>query len=180
MKAKLIPLLLVAGSALLATRAHAVSGTITFSGEVKTNTCKINDLKDSAANFTVPLPHVSADALSTSGATAGRTRFDIRLSDCNTDPAGSAYVHFEGSNDADPQSGHLKLESTAGAKNVQIALLDASGNSIPLNGNAPIPTAVPIGTDGSATLHYAAQYVATGKAQGGKATARVNFTIVYQ
>lgn len=180
MKAKLIPFLLIASGALFATRAHAVSGVINFTGEVKTNTCKINAANDGSANISVTLPPVSAGALSVSGATAGYTRFAVNLTDCHKNSSSSAYVYFEPRANADPVTGHLKLDTTSSAGAVQISILDANDKAIPLSSPAQNATPVPIAADGTATLNFATQYVATARAQGGTASAQVYFTIVYQ
>ncbi|CAG2152997.1 fimbrial protein [Cupriavidus plantarum] len=185
MNAKLLSLLLIASSTLLVMRAHAASGTITFNGKVNTSTCKINGLADGAADIHVALPTVSADALKTPGATAGLTPFTMRLTGC--DPkAGRVSANFEPSTNLDLTTGHLKLDSGAGmsggsaATNVQIALLNGDGSRISLNGGNQNAMSAIVEADGSATLKYAAEYVATGPALGGIATARVLYTITYQ
>lgn len=159
--------------------ASAGDGTITFNGNITSQTCTIKG-NGGGKDFAVTLPTVSAATLSTSGKTAGRTPFVIDLSNCS---AGSANVHtfFENGPTTDNATGNLILTG-GGATNVQIGLVngddgspikagfaDASQNSKSVTINA-----------GAAQLRYAAEYVATGAAGAGAANSSVLYSIAYQ
>jgi len=159
--------------------ASAADGTITFNGNITSQTCTIKG-NGGGKDFTVTLPTVSTATLSNEGKTAGRTPFVIDLSNCS---AGSANVHafFESGPTTDNASGNLIL-ADGGATEVQIRLLngddgspikagfaDASQNSKSVTINA-----------GTAQLRYAAEYVATGTAGAGAANTSVLYSIAYQ
>lgn len=174
--------LLAGAGVLLTSPAHAYSGTITFNGKVTAQTCSINGNSAVPVDFTVALPTVSASTLKTPGSTAGRTMFTLQLSAC-TPTSGNVQAYFESGPTTDTTTGNLILDNISGsADNVQIALLNADGTPIKA-GFAPGSQGtnpVSIDATGNATLTYGAQYVAVkGAAQGGTATTRVVYTLVY-
>ncbi|KWR81583.1 fimbrial protein [Cupriavidus sp. IDO] len=162
MKTKLISAATVLGAALASQLANAADGTITFTGNITSQTCTISGNGSGGKDFTVALPKVSTASLSTAGKTAGRTPFTINLSACT------------------PTSG-MKL-SAGDASNVQIALLngiDASDIKAGATDAAQNSKSVAL-SGGSATLSYYAQYYATGVATAGTANSSVMYTIAYQ
>ncbi|ONN48697.1 fimbrial protein [Acinetobacter genomosp. 33YU] len=70
--------------------AQAADGTITINGLVTDNTCTI-DTGDK--NLTVNLPTVSSQSLKNVGDIAGRTPFQINLTNCAS--AGKVATYFE-------------------------------------------------------------------------------------
>ncbi|MCJ9713602.1 type 1 fimbrial protein, partial [Bordetella hinzii] len=61
--------------------AHAVDGTITITGEITDQTCKINGAEP-PHNLLVTLPKIGTSAMKNVNDTAGATLFQIRLTDC--------------------------------------------------------------------------------------------------
>ncbi len=80
---------IAAASAFSAQSAFAADGIIAFNGTITAQTCTINGNGMGSKDFTVTLPKVSASTLGTAGQTAGRTPFNISLSDCTPTPAPS-------------------------------------------------------------------------------------------
>jgi len=174
--------LLAGASALLTSPAHAHSGTITFNGKVTAQTCSINGNSTVPADFAVALPTVSASTLKTPGSTAGRTMFTLQLTAC-TPMTGNVQAYFESGPTTDATTGNLILDKTnSSAAYVQIGLLNADGTPIKAGFDLANQGTQPVAIDakGNATLTYGAQYIAVGgAAQGGDATTRVVYTLVY-
>lgn len=177
---KLVPAVIAA--ALMSNAAYAADGTINFAGELIDQTCTIEiDGKVAPVAATVTLPTVSTGLLTTSGNTAGRTNFEIELSNCTA--GGKARAFFESGATVDPISGQLYV--TGGATNVRLQLLDNSAGA----GGAVIKagdtnqlgstTAVNI-MGGIAVLPYAVEYVATGAATAGIVNSSVTYSIDYE
>lgn len=165
--------------AALASAAHAADGSISFNGDISSETCNI-----SAANGTndgtVTLPVVSASSLSTPGATAGATQFAITLSGC-PQPFKKAAAWFEAGSNVDAASG--RLINTGSAKNVDIALYNMDSNT-PINigqgsgfGNSGASFDI---INNSAILNYRASYYAKGAVTAGDVIATVNYTVQYE
>lgn len=177
MKMKLIAALALIGAA-ASQGAFAADGTITFTGKITAQTCTISG-NGGGPNFTVALPTVSASTLATSGATAGRSPFNIALTNCTPD-TGTVHTFFEQGPTIDTVTGYLKLD-TGGATNVEIQLQNSDFSNIALNqpdsGQNSKTASI---QSGSATLNYYAQYVATGKAGAGAANSSVMYTMSYQ
>jgi major type 1 subunit fimbrin (pilin) len=178
MKSKLALLLALTGAAAISQSAFAADGTITFNGNITAQTCTISG-NGSGPNFTVALPTVSASTLSTAGATAGRSPFNIALTNCTPD-SGTVHTFFEQGPTIDTTTGNLVLNA-GGATNVQIQLQNSDFSNIALNqpDSGQNSKTVPI-QNGAATLHYYAQYIATGKAGAGAANSSVMYTMSYQ
>lgn len=181
MNRKLLSACVLAGLAFASQQAFAADGTITFTGQIYANTCTINGNGSGSGNFSVTLPSaVSSTQLDVAGKTAGRTAFQIALTNCPA--AANVHTFYEPGPTTDAASGRLKNTAVAGAAtNVQIQLLNADGvtpikagfadsqqdsHSVGLVGNA-------------ATLSYFAEYYATGAATAGAVTSSVAYTIVY-
>jgi major type 1 subunit fimbrin (pilin) len=170
----------VAMVAALPMASHAADGTITFNGSITAQTCTINGNGSGAANFTVTLPTVSVSSLTPGGAPAGRTPFNISLSGC-TPNSGNVHTYFEAGPTTDATTGNLVLNA-GGATNVEIGLLNGSDFSPIKAGFADASQnsqSVAI-TNGTATLPYYAEYVATGVPSAGAANSSVMYTLAYQ
>lgn len=166
-------------AAALPMASHAADGTITFTGTIVAQTCTINGNGNGSGSkdFTVALPTVTAAALSGAGQTAGRTPFNIQLTDCSG--TGNVHAYFEPGATTDMSTGHLTLNA-GGADKVQIALLNDDLSPIAMGAADASQNshAVAIAT-GAATLPYYAEYVATGVATAGAANSSVMYTLVY-
>jgi major type 1 subunit fimbrin (pilin) len=165
--------------AVAAPAAFAADGTITINGQVTAQTCTISG-NGGGKDFTVTLPTVSASALTTPGATAGRTPFNVALSKC-TPNSGNVAVYFEPGATVDASTGRLVNTASSGAGNVQVGLLNSDNSEIRLGGALATQNSKPVAlTGGAVTLGYFAQYVATGQATAGSVTTSTLYSIVYQ
>ncbi|WP_020202775.1 MULTISPECIES: fimbrial protein [Cupriavidus] len=169
-----------AAAAAFAPVANAYDGTIEITGNIVATTCQING-SNGPTDVTVPLPPVSANALSTQGATAGRTPFSITLSGCQGGSATKVSTSFEAGPTVN-STGRLTVDA-GGASGVEIRLLNATQGVInagtALTGqNSPAVNIVGNG----ATLNYFAEYFATGTGTvtSGAANSRVRYSLVYE
>uniref|UniRef100_UPI00316ACBCC fimbrial protein n=1 Tax=Comamonas composti TaxID=408558 RepID=UPI00316ACBCC len=160
--------------------AAAADGNIAIAGNVTAQTCVINGNNSNNKDFSVTLPTVTTSQLLSTGQTAGRVAFDIKLSSC-TPASGNVHTFFEPGPTVDMATGNLIL-ATGGAGNVQIGLLndDLSVIKIGAADTAQNSKAAAISAAGTATLPYHAQYVATGASTAGVANTSVMYSLVYQ
>jgi type 1 fimbria pilin len=128
-----------------------------------------------SVNMTVKLPDIFANALTATGATAGKTGFNINLN-CQfgtTSPTLAVTMTT-----ANAQSGvnGVVAPSTGGASNVGVQLLNSTSTPIVFN-QAQVQTSV---ANGAVAIPYFAQYYATGTPIGaGNVTATVTFNLTY-
>lgn len=158
--------------------AFAADGTITVTGTVAANTCRIAGT--SGTNVNVALPSVPTTALAAAGETAATTPFAINVSGCTGGTSAQAF--FEPSASIDPTTHGLRNSTAAGsASNVQVKLLNSDLTQIQLAGvrGAQASQSVVTDTNGAGTLNYYAQYYATGAATPGSVNTSVQFTMVY-
>ncbi|EIB7086914.1 fimbrial protein [Acinetobacter baumannii] len=177
-KLALIAALSVVGIA----NAQAADGTITINGLVTDKTCDI--VTPAGKDFTVTLPTVSKQTLAVAGDVAGRTPFQINLTNCAS--VGKVATYFEPGATVDFNTGRLLNQATSGAAaNVNIQLLGSNNNFIPVlaagaNGAQANSQWVDVAEGASADLNYYAEYYATGASTAGKVTTSVQYTIIYQ
>jgi len=155
--------------------AEASDGTISFSGNIESQTCTVK-VNGGESSTTVSLPTVSSSLLKNSGQTAGNTRFTVDLSDCSTQ-TGDVYVYFEQGANVNADG---RLTNTGTATNVDLQLLDSANNV--LNAGSTDQTTSPTTaalSAGAATLSYSAQYYATAAATSGTVTSSVTYSINY-
>ncbi|HEJ9058038.1 TPA: type 1 fimbrial protein [Serratia fonticola] len=159
----------------------ASTGTITFNGELTANTCDVVvDGQDE--NALVILPTVSTSQLQTATHTAGDTGFVMALSNCaGTLETASAF--FQAGASVDAVTGRL-LNTTGGATNVSLQLLDASSptQAVIKAGSQDQVTAMTYQnvTGGSATLPYIVRYYAEAPTTAGTVVSSVVYSIQYQ
>ena len=159
--------------------ANAATGTITITGEIQASSCVINNepaTNESATNFNVELPTVSATDLAAANKTAGLTLFNINVTQC---PEENVSVSFSSANANDAG----RLNTTGDATNVDVQLVNSKLQAINLNDDVVSQTNgawVNTGEAGTATLTYGAQYFATGAASVGSVGTTVEYTVVYQ
>ncbi|SDJ30840.1 major type 1 subunit fimbrin (pilin) [Pseudomonas delhiensis] len=171
------------GAAAVGQVANAADGKINFSGELVGQTCTVAvDGVVSPSIASVTLPSVSAGALPNSGDSAGRTGFNIQLSNC-AGAATTAAAFFESGSTVDPVSGYLRNASGT-ASNVNLRLIDAQNGSVIKAGNTNQKTLTSrsaIDGSGNAVLSYAVEYVATAAAPTpGTVESSVTYSIDYQ
>lgn len=158
----------------------ASTGTITFNGELTASTCDVI-VDGQAADATVVLPTVSTNQLKTPAQVAGRTGFNMALTNC-TGTLKSASAFFEAGSTVDTVNGRLKNTSTGGATNVSLQLLDGANSSVIQAGNQNqiIKNTYASVASGSATLPYAVQYYAEGATTAGLVKSSVVYSIMYK
>ncbi|MBL5860841.1 type 1 fimbrial protein [Serratia fonticola] len=159
----------------------ASTGTITFNGELTANTCDVV-VDGQQADATVILPTVSTSQLQTATRTAGDTGFVMALSNCaGTLETASAF--FQAGASVDAVTGRL-LNTTGGATNVSLQLLDASSptQAVIKAGSQDQVTAMTYQdvTGGSATLPYIVRYYAEAPTTAGTVVSNVVYSIQYQ
>lgn len=169
-------------AASLLTPAIAIAApTVTFQGEVSTQTCQaqVNGLD----NAIVLLPTVPQTSLATAGATTGLTPFTISVKDCATSGA-DTQIKTKFLGHSVTTGGNLgNVATTSPATNVSIQLTsDATGTTpIVLNGVTSVNGLVLKAGETTANYQYAAQYIAEGgAATAGAVTGVVEYTLSYQ
>ena len=178
MNIKLIALL---GLVSLSSLTNAADGEITFTGKVLDTTCTLGGTD---GDYTVTLPTVGKTALSTAGATAGDTTFNIELTSCPVTTGISAF--FDNTITEVLSSGRLKNTATVGAAvNVDVELLNVDGEPLKLQlgtASEQLSTTVANPTaDGDVTLGFKARYYATAPVTtGGEVASRAVYTIIYE
>ncbi|AEF87695.1 fimbrial family protein [Delftia acidovorans] len=186
----------VAGLVMMAMNtAQAADGTINFTGEVVTTTCKVDTTVAGAAKDGVKLPNVANNQLATVGATVGRQAFSLELSGCelatatSTAPVSKVAVFFEAGPNVDLVTGMLKPAAASGtgaptvASGVQIAIVDPSNNERLKIGSAQsrfVDIDNKVGGNGRAIMRFASEYVATGPVTAGRTDTSVTYSLVYQ
>lgn len=165
--------------ALAATSASVLAetqGTVTFNGELITETCSI---ASDSIDRQVQLPTVSVQTLKTAGATAGSKGFDLNVEGC---PQGISKVaaHFEaiGSSGVDSVTGNLTNQFTGSATkatNVEVRLYNSDEQPLKLGEMGQEFTV----NSGKATMRYYGGYYATGATTAGKVYAQARYTLVY-
>lgn len=170
-------------SVLFASQAFALSNnTITFQGEVASETCSVT-VNGNTAKPTVLLPTVNVSALQASGQTAGQTTFDIGVTGCTGNPTTETTVSTVFTGNSISTAGNLSnvAAATDAAKNVEIQILDTTGNVIDFNegsfkGAGDLKLAAKA-TAASAT--YTAQYFATGISTPGAVESTMQYAVSY-
>ncbi|MGE9551697.1 fimbrial protein [Erwinia amylovora] len=160
--------------------ASASDGTITFNGELLATTCNVT-VDGQAADASVTLPVVGVSQLSSTGATAGQTKFSIDLSNCEG-TLNTATAFFEAGSTVD-SNGRLSNSGTAGT-NVSLQLRDAGNTNQPVIvvGNSSQNTNNYYGeiTNGSLTLPYLVEYYANQPTIPGLVESNVTYSIIYK
>jgi major type 1 subunit fimbrin (pilin) len=185
MKRTSLVIALTVASSLTALHAQASDGTINFVGKVTAATCDIS-VDGGGADATVTLPTVSSKVLATPSSTAGRTNFNMSLTNCDF-TSGSIFAFFEAGANVDPVSGRLMNSAlVSAATNVDLQLLDSDGSVIKAGDASQLTDTNKIavvddgsGTTGMATLNYAVEYYATGVATAGDITSSVTYSLSY-
>jgi len=162
-----------------ASTASALSNnTITFQGEVTTETCSVT-VNGNDASPVILMPTVSTKDLNESGKTAGLTSFTIGVSGCTGDPKTTTKIStvFVGNNIS--PSGNLL--NTGTAKNVEIQIVAPDNKIVNLaNAYAGSGDLTLNPGDTSASADYTAQYYATGTPTAGTVNAALQYSVTYQ
>lgn len=181
MKKLIIATSIVAALTSIASVQAASSGTITFNGLLTASTCDVS-VAGQGADAEVVLPTIGTNQLTSATQTAGRTGFNMALSNCSgTLQTASAF--FEAGNSVDVTTGRLKNMSGT-ATNVELQLRDGSSSSQAViqagNTNQVDNTTYVDVSTGSATLPYAVEYYATDATTAGTVVSNVVYSIQYK
>ena len=176
-------LLLVSASAILATSvAQAATtvkgGTVNFKGEFVNAPCVVSS---DTANQTVDLGQYRTASLAAAGDQTAKAPFEIKLVNCDASLAKTASFAFYGTADATNKSLLSVTASSAneeGATGMGIGIYDAAGDLLKPDGAAQsVKTNL---VNGTTTINFSANYVATAAATPGEANASANFMITYE
>ncbi|WP_322065017.1 fimbrial protein [Burkholderia ubonensis] len=182
MKKQIISIALTsAGLMMAASSAFASDGTITVKGSITSSTCKINS---GSNDVTVNLPQVRTAALASVGAVAGRTPFQMSLTDCPTASGSPSKVgvYFEPGASVDLTTGRLIPDAGTGkATGVQVNVLNDQQQQIKIGSASSNSQMVAVDDKGSATLNYFAEYYAKdATVAAGSVNTRVQYSLIYQ
>lgn len=175
MRINLLALALLAGSA-LAPVAHAVDGTINFTGTILDAACTVDP---GSASQTVNIGTVNKTAFKAAGDTASNQAFKITIGEC--DPAITrAAVRFDGPTAAGDNR-LLALSTGTTATGVGVAIFESDSATLVPMGTKSVGLAAP--ADGeSADLNFVAKYMSTtapAGINGGAGAAVATFTMDY-
>ncbi len=170
--------LAIATSLLAVSSVYAENAQIQFTGEIVSNTCTIGTNNE---DVVVALPKISVNNFNATTQRAGQTAFNIDLSDC-TPATGTVAVRFTGTaSQIDTTTGLFKNTSTDTTPAVVgVAVYDSTDTLIKTAGNSS--AAVPVATDGTATIPLTAWYQAVDSATAvtvGPVTATGGIELVY-
>lgn len=169
---------LFAASALNAQAAS--TGTITFNGELTATTCDAN-VDGQGPDATIILPTVGTNQLTQAAQTAGRTGFNINLTNCaGTLQTASAF--FEAGTSVDLKTGHLKNVG-GDATNVSLQLREEQGSEAVIeagNSNQTSKASYVDISSGTGDLPYAVEYYADGATTAGTVVSNVVYSIQYK
>ncbi|MFC0228573.1 fimbrial protein [Serratia aquatilis] len=159
----------------------ASTGTITFEGELTATTCDVI-VDGQTADAKVVLPTVSINQLAGPAQTAGRTGFNMALSNCSG-ALETASAFFEAGTSVDLVTGRLK-NMNGTAENVSLQLRDeSSANETVIKAGSQsqiLGTTYKDITSGSANLPYAVEYYAEDATLAGTVRSNVVYSIQYQ
>ncbi|WDU65082.1 fimbrial protein [Pseudomonas poae] len=174
--------LLLAISALPSLSFAAGTNTITFKGQVSSQTCKVS-VNGDQANPLILLPTVSSSALSAKGSTAGETTFTIALRDCTAPTTDAQKINVMFGTNNVTSAGNL-ANTSGDAKNVALQLLPAPGSATPVVLSSTGTTTVDgltLALNQTSTSHdYAVRYISeAGSATTGSVGAQVQYSFSY-
>lgn len=145
----------IIAASVLPTFAFAVqSNTVTFKGEVSTQTCDVS-INGEKTSPVVLLPTVADTQLASAGATAADTNFTIDLTNCN-DKLTKASAVFVGNNVT--TSGNLG--NTGTSTKVSIQLKDGSAGGKVFDFNSDVSSSVATIASGTGSIPFIASYYA--------------------
>lgn len=153
----------------------AQSNTVTFKGEVSTQTCDvtINGEKDSPV---ILLPTVTDAQLAVAGSTAGSTNFSIDISGCN-DKLTKAKAVFVGNNVTTAGN----LGNTGTAAKVSVQLKDGVDSTVFDFNSTDVTSSASTIASGAGSLPFIASYYAEeAGVTAGTVIATAQYAVVYE
>ena len=157
--------------------ASADTGEIRFEGRINNATCKVDGGGTGSPSFTVRLPEVSKVQLAQLGAGehASRTRFEMRLHDCQ-DVLGTVRAYFEAGPQVDPMTNTLRPSNNGP---VHFALIDQDDTQIPIGSELQAGTGYAM----NETMYYDVAYQRVGAAAAivaGDFDSKVTYSLQYE
>lgn len=183
-------------AALAPQNSHAEDGTVNYNGAVTDTTCTVTGggAATGTGDVTVQLPDVSRSTLAMAGSTAGQTPFSLILGGgarCTNGKTAALWIETTQTPALDTATGALRNQASGGATNVQVQLINpvndqpinlavnaavTSGATLIAGSNQPAATIA----GNTATLNYAAQYLATNTgATSGLVTTYLTYSMQY-
>lgn len=164
---------LLALSLLAAVAAPAFAENLEITGELMTSTCAVSS---PGGPITVAMGKVDLASVN-ANTRAGQKNFSINLDCTGSGASQDVGVRFGGTSDG--STGNLALTATSGARNVGVALYDATDSHQKI-GEDPTQW-VTIAAGGTGQLNYSAWYASPGQdAQAGTANASGDFVVLYR
>ncbi|WP_266183684.1 fimbrial protein [Dyella humicola] len=142
---------------------------------VRTGSCSVST---ASQNLTVTLPNINAAVLNGTGATGGKTAFNINLT-CKSSSK-DVLITMTASNPAATKGVVLPTSGAGNAGNVGVQILNGSSAAVDVTG-ATSQTIATSTSNGTLSVPYYAQYYQTGSpVTAGGVTATVTFVMSYQ
>lgn len=176
MKKLVSSVILAAGLVPALALAQQTPNTITFKGEVTSQTCQVT-INGEETSPVVLLPTVADSEFAGQGSVTGDTNFNIDLKNCNT-ALTSAKANFVGNNVL--ASGNLGNTGTATGVSIQLANGNG-GAALDFNAADVVSSAATISSTGTATIPFTARYFAEEATVGaGTVVASTQYSVSYE
>ncbi|HEX4917478.1 MAG TPA: fimbrial protein [Limnobacter sp.] len=153
--------------------------TITFTGKVLNQTCKV-DVVGHSANPVITMPTVSAKEINDAG-NAGKTVFGLLVKECGVPEGSKLPIHVLFKAGEVTAAGNI-ANSTGTAKNVELELIDtsASNKHVDLSLGESLPFGEANSTTSSIQRNYVVQYISPNKnATPGTVGGALQYSLVY-
>jgi P pilus assembly protein, pilin FimA len=175
---------IIAFTALASGSASAADHTITFTGEVRGQTCSMTVDGKSQQNANIALRPVSAGQLSKAGSTAGETSFKLGIYGCTPSSKDLQYRVLMLPIETPTKGGNLRNSKNGTAGNTHFQVKDSSGNPIDFKQQGQVEVEVdgPLLTAGSsaANVEYTVSYITEdGGATPGSVESELIYSIIY-
>lgn len=161
--------------------AHAVDGTINFTGTVTADTCTI-DINDQT-NPTLNLGTVNTTDLAAAGDTGPATNFTLNLTACPSTVT-AANVTFSGNADSAMNSAFANEAVDGAAGNVGVQLFDSASAKVSPDQSVDVTSYLAPSADGSSSeahIPFTARMIAVSQAAtAGALTSHADYTISYE
>lgn len=182
MKKSLVLIPVTAMSLLISAQALAADNTVTFLGEVTSETCTVA-INGNKVSPVVLLPSVNKSELLTAGSVAKPTAFDISVSGCTGNPTQPTTISSKFAGNSITVGGNLGnvATGTTAATNAEIQILDTA--AAPINFTTPFTASGDLtlaAAADSASATYTAQYISeAGVATPGAVQASMQYAVSY-
>lgn len=174
-KISLLAMALVGGMGMSA--AHAVDGTINFTGTVTADTCTV-DINDQT-NPTLNLGTVNTTDLKVAGDTGPATNFALNLSACPTSVT-AASVTFDGNVDSTMNTAFANEATTGAAGNVGVQIYDSAIKAVTPATAVDVSSFIDA-TSHAASIPFTARMIAVDDvATAGALISHADYTVSYQ